>query len=42
MIEDLKNKTKHALKLQDEHEMASIEISTMRKVTSVFDANKDR
>ena len=39
MIEDLKEHKMLAMKLQEDQDMASIEISTMKKVTRIFDAN---
>ena len=39
MIEDMTKKTKMAMKLQDDQEMASIEVGTMKKISQVFDQN---
>lgn len=39
MIEDKMENKKLALKVQDDQEMATIEIATMKKITHVFDAN---
>ena len=42
MIEDLKENKKLAMKLQDDQDMATSEISTMKKVSRIFDANSKR
>ena len=39
MIEDLKEQKMLAMKLQEDTDMASIEISTMKRITGIFDAN---
>lgn len=39
MVEDLIEKKKLVMKLQEEQEMATIEIGTMNKISQVIDAN---
>lgn len=40
MIEDLKENKNMSMKLQEDTDMASIEIATMKKISIIFDTNK--